>query len=80
MNTRDDDVEPFEQLPEFQSSDSEHVFHSSYKLAADQRRQLLEYFAEDIASLAEQTGDSYDDWLSDRARGGFSERASGASG
>ena len=50
------------------------------KLTADQRRQLVEYFVEDIALLAEQTGDSYDDWLSDQARGGFSERASGASG
>jgi hypothetical protein len=50
------------------------------KLTAEQRRLLLEYFVDDIRLLAEQTGESYDDWLSDKARGGFSERASGASG
>jgi hypothetical protein len=50
------------------------------KLTAEQRRQLVDYFADDIALLSRLTGDSYDDWLSDKARGGFSERAARASG
>lgn len=38
-------------------------------LTADQRRQLLPYFAADIALLSELTGESYADWLdTDRPR------------
>ena len=39
------------------------------------RARLLPYFADDIALLAQLTGESFDDWLSTESRGSFRERS-----
>ncbi len=44
------------------------------KLDVDQRRELVAYFADDIDLLSSVTGRSFDDWLSDSARGDFATR------
>ena len=45
------------------------------KLAPEVRARLLPHFAEDIALLAELTGEDFSLWLSQESRGSFSERA-----
>jgi hypothetical protein len=45
------------------------------KLSAQARARLLPYFADDIALLAQLTGESFDDWLSTESRGSFRERS-----
>jgi hypothetical protein len=44
------------------------------KLQPGARRQLLEYFRDDIYLLEELTGRSFGDWLSDVGAGGYAER------
>ena len=45
------------------------------KLSAQARARLLPYFADDIALLAQLTGESFDDWRSTESRGSFRERS-----
>jgi len=44
-------------------------------LDATQRQRLLASYAEDIALLAELTGQDFDDWLSPESRGSYAQRA-----
>ncbi|WP_244931993.1 sulfotransferase [Nocardioides sp. W7] len=44
------------------------------KLAAEARERLLPHFADDIALLAEITGEDFGDWLSRESRGSFLQR------
>jgi hypothetical protein len=46
------------------------------RLREDQRRELVEEFADDIAKLERLTGRGYHDWLSDQPKGTFEERRS----
>lgn len=48
------------------------------KLSAEARARLLPHFADDIALLAELTGEDFDDWLSHESRGSFLERRQAA--
>jgi hypothetical protein len=43
-------------------------------LAPEARERLIPHFAEDIAQLAEVTGEGFDDWLSTESRGSFTQR------
>ena len=44
------------------------------KLSEQARARLLPFFADDIALLAQITGENFDDWLSTESRGSFQER------
>jgi hypothetical protein len=46
------------------------------QLSSMQRRQLVDFFREDIELLAKMTGRNFDDWLSDVGRGGYTTRVS----
>jgi hypothetical protein len=46
------------------------------ELSVETRRRLVEYFTDDVALLEAQTGESFQDWLSDKGRGTYSVRSS----
>jgi hypothetical protein len=46
------------------------------ELAVATRRSLVESFADDVALLEQQTGESFQDWLGDKGRGTYSVRSS----
>ena len=47
-------------------------------MPAEVRREVLGPLLDDIALLEELTGESFDDWRSDRGRGDFRSRAEAA--
>jgi hypothetical protein len=48
------------------------------RVTVEERRELVEYFREDVALLEQMLGRSFEDWLSDQVRGTYAERKSWA--
>lgn len=46
------------------------------ELSVEVRRRLVEFFADDVALLEAQTGETFQDWLGDKGRGTYSVRSS----
>jgi Sulfotransferase family len=46
------------------------------ELSVATRRRLVEFYADDVALLEQQTGESFQDWLGDKGRGTYSVRIS----